>query len=181
MARTIILGSRASALALAQTNLVLSTLQAQWPGRAFEVRHISTQGDRVLDRPLTAIGGRGVFVREIEDALLAGDIDIAVHSFKNISPNDPTGRVGRGCCDRAGRSLRRIGGSARHSSGRSSYRGTRGGTSSRRRSVQLLSIRPDLVIADIRGNVNTRVCKLDDGQYDATVLAAPQAWPGSDC
>ncbi len=92
MLRTIRLGSRASTLALTQTELVLSALRARHPARAFEVRRISTHGDRVLDRSLTAIGGKGVFVREIEEALLAGEIDLAVHSFKDL-PTVATRRV----------------------------------------------------------------------------------------
>lgn len=170
MLRTIRLGSRASTLALTQTELVLSALQARHPEQAFEVRRISTHGDQVLDRSLTAIGGKGVFVREIEEALLAGEIDLAVHSFKDLPTVQPEGLVVGAVTERADPRDVLAAGPGVALAGLPA--GARVGTSSRRRAVQLRSMRPDLAVADIRGNVETRLRKLDGGQYDAIILAA---------
>ncbi|HEX9114537.1 MAG TPA: hydroxymethylbilane synthase [Anaerolineae bacterium] len=170
MPRTILIGTRASALAQAQARQAMAALSALHPQRSFELRNITTHGDRVLDRALTEIGGKGVFVKEIEDALLAGDIDLAVHSFKDLPTEQPGGLVIGAIMTRAdpcdvlvSRTGQRLAALAA---------GARVGTSSLRRSVQLLAVRPDLKPVDIRGNVDTRLRKLDEGQYDAIVLAA---------
>jgi hydroxymethylbilane synthase len=168
--RTIIVGTRASALALVQTEQMVAALQALHPDHVFTIWHITTHGDRVLDRSLTAIGGKGVFVKEIEDALLAGTIDLAVHSFKDLPTEQPAGLVVAAVPERADpRDVLATRAGARLAD---LPQGARLGTSSLRRSVQLRALRPDLQIADIRGNVDTRLRKLDEGQYDGIVLAA---------
>ena len=132
--------------------------------------HIRTEGDRVLSRPLVEIGGKGVFVKEIEEALLAHDVDLAVHSCKDLPTEQPSGlAIGAFLARvdprdvlvaRQGWSLAKL------------PAGARVGTGSLRRAAQLRALRPDLVLADIRGNVDTRLRKLDEGQYEAIVLAA---------
>jgi hydroxymethylbilane synthase len=168
--RTITVGTRGSALALVQTRQVVGLLKQAHPDCRFAIQHITTQGDRVLDRSLTAIGGKGVFVKEIEEALLQHRIDLAVHSFKDLPTEQPAGLIVGAVpervdpCDvlvaRAGLTLADL------------PHGARLGTSSLRRSVQVHALRPDLQLADIRGNVDTRLRKLDEGQYDAIILAA---------
>jgi hydroxymethylbilane synthase len=170
MTATLIVGSRASKLALAQTRFIADRLSALHPAARIEIRHISTEGDRVLDRALGQFEGKGVFVTEIEHALLAGEIDLAVHSLKDLPTEPSAGLVIAAIPDREdprdalatrdGRPLESL------------PAGARVGSSSLRRALQLRALRPDLVIADIRGNVDTRLRKLDEGQYDAIVLAA---------
>jgi hydroxymethylbilane synthase len=170
MSRTIVVGTRASALALVQTHQVVAALQALHPERTFSIRHISTHGDRVLDRSLTEIGGKGVFVKEIEEALLGQEIDLAVHSFKDLPTEQPDGLAVGAILERADPRDALV---ARDAASLSDLpQGARVGTSSLRRSIQLHALRTDLVLADIRGNVDTRLRKLDAGQYDAIVLAA---------
>jgi hydroxymethylbilane synthase len=166
----LIVGSRGSALALTQTDMVIAALQRLHPGTTAEIHRITTRGDRVLDKSLSEIGGKGVFVKEIEDALLAGDIDCAVHSFKDLPAEQPEGLAIVAILQREdardvlvtrdGRPLEAL------------PAGVRIGTGSLRRVAQLRAIRPDLEVADIRGNVDTRLRKLDAGQYDGIVLAA---------
>jgi hydroxymethylbilane synthase len=168
--KAMIIGSRTSALALAQTHLMLASLQARFPEQPFEIRHITTHGDRVLDWALTEIGGKGVFVKEIEDALLGGTIDLAVHSCKDLPTVQPDGLVIGAIPPRA--DPRDVLVSRSGAPLAELPHGARVGTSSRRRGVQLHALRPDLQLADIRGNVDTRLRKLDEGQYDAIVLAA---------
>jgi hydroxymethylbilane synthase len=170
MRQSIVVGSRSSALALVQAESVAAALRALYPQRVFRILHIRTEGDRVLSRPLVEIGGKGVFVKEIEDALLAHDVDLAVHSCKDLPTAQPAGLTIGAFLARAdprdvlvarqGRPLAELPG------------GARVGTGSLRRVAQLRALRPDLVLADIRGNVDTRLRKLDEGQYDAIVLAA---------
>ena len=170
--KTITLGTRGSALARWQTDYVQALLSRAHPELTFEMQIITTQGDRVLDTPLAAIGGKGVFTAELETALREGQIDLAVHSLKDLLTEHPAGlTIGaipkRAACDDVLVS-------------RSAYtfqtlpHGATIGTSSRRRAAQLLHARPYLKIADIRGNVDTRVRKALDpqGLYDAIILAA---------
>ncbi len=167
--RTFVVGTRGSALALRQTEIVLALLRAAQPAARFHVRTIRTAGDRSR-ASLSEIGGRGVFVVELERALLASEIDIAVHSLKDLPTQETDGLtiaavpkredprdvlISRGSvvlCDLP------AGGSV--------------GTGSPRRAAQLLAARPDLRIADIRGNVDSRIRTVEDGEYDAAVLAA---------
>ncbi|MBA3468594.1 MAG: hydroxymethylbilane synthase [Herpetosiphonaceae bacterium] len=166
----ITIGTRKSKLALVQTHWVRDTLLAAHPGLEIAIEHITTKGDAILDRPLSAIGDKGLFVTEIEDALRAGRVDLAVHSAKDLPsvlPDDMTiAAYPRRADPRdvlvagAGKTLADL------------PPGARVGTSSPRRACQLRHLRPDLELLDIRGNVDTRLRKLDEGQYEAIVLAA---------
>jgi hydroxymethylbilane synthase len=168
--RTLTIGTRGSKLALIQTQIVQSALEAAYPDLKVDVLPITTRGDVVLDRPLSAIGGKGLFIAEIEDALRRGDIDVAVHSAKDLPTEmpddmalaafplraDPRDAV----VSRDGLRLDQI------------PTGACVGTGSARRASQLRHLRPDLILADLRGNVDTRLRKLQEGQYDAIILAA---------
>ena len=165
-------GTRASALARTQTELVIALLVAAHHGLACETRVIATAGDRTQEsgRPLPEIGGKGLFTAELERALLDGEIDLAVHSLKDLPTEDAPGvLIGavtaredvRDCLvARAASSLADLPAAALL------------GTSSLRRTAQLLALRPDLDVRSIRGNVDTRIRKVDSGEYDAVVLAA---------
>jgi hydroxymethylbilane synthase len=168
----ITLGTRASALARAQTELVVSLLTAAWPGLACATEVIATAGDRTQasGEPLPEIGGKGLFTAELELALREGEIDLAVHSLKDLPTEDaPDVAIGavtarddvRDCLvARESRSLAEL------------PEGARVGTSSLRRAAQLRALRPDLDVRSIRGNVDTRMRKVRDGEYEAAVLAA---------
>ncbi len=166
----ITIGTRQSKLALVQTHWVRDTLLAAHPGLEIAITHITTKGDAILDRPLSAIGDKGLFVTEIEDALRAGRVDLAVHSAKDLPsvlPDDMTIAAYPRRADprdvlvaRDGKTLANL------------PPGARVGTGSPRRACQLRHLRPDLELLDIRGNVDTRLRKLDEGQYEAIVLAA---------
>jgi hydroxymethylbilane synthase len=166
----LVIGTRSSKLALIQTNFVRDALQAAHPGLAVELEHITTKGDIVLDRPLSAIGDKGLFVTEIEDALRDGRADLAVHSAKDLPSELPPDMILAAFPRRADPRDALI---SLHGQKLSELReGARVGTSSLRRASQLRRVRPDLQIADLRGNVDTRLRKLHEGQYDAIVLAA---------
>ena len=168
----VVLGTRASALARAQTESVIGLLTAARPDLACETMAISTAGDRTQasGQPLPAIGGKGLFTAELERALREGEIDLAVHSLKDLPTEDcdgvVVGAVGaredvRDCVvARDGGSLAELPDAARV------------GTSSLRRSAQLRALRSDLDVRSIRGNVDTRIAKVQSGEYDAVVLAA---------
>ncbi len=165
------LGTRSSDLALWQTHHVRQLIAAAWPAVDVAVDTFSTRGDQILDTPLPLIGGKGLFTAELESALRGGDIDAAVHSLKDLPTETPEALTVGAIPERAnpadvlisrgGLTLGRL------------PLGATVGTSSRRRAAQLLNARPDLTIADIRGNVPTRIRKaLDpDGPFDAVVLA----------
>ena len=165
----IVIGTRSSKLALWQADYVADALQKEYPGLSVEKKLMVTKGDRVLDAPLAKIGGKGLFTKELETAMLAGDIDIAVHSLKDMPTELPGGLLISAVTKRmdAGDALV----SHRFPSLRELPRGARVGTSSLRRKAQLLHARPDLDLRDLRGNVNTRLRKLDEGEFDAIVLA----------
>lgn len=164
----VVIGTRGSQLALRQTELVRSALQERYPDLSVELLVITTRGDRVLDRPLAAIGSKGLFVEEIEVALREGQIDLAVHSAKDLPSEPPAGLVVTTCLARADARdvLVTNGGSLDDLPA-----GARVGTSSVRRASQLRAHRADLVIESIRGNVDTRVRKLRAGQVEALILA----------
>lgn len=172
------IGSRGSALALAQSNWVAHRFREAHPGAAVDIEVIKTQGDVVLDRPLTQFTDKGLFTREIEHALLEGTLDCAVHSLKDLPAQMPEGLTLAAIPERedARDALIVRGGNARGLDARELLRalppGATVGTSSLRRKAQLLRLRADLNIADIRGNIDTRLQKLAAGQYDAIVLAA---------
>lgn len=164
-------GTRGSDLALWQTRHVMALLQNALPDTSVEYEIISTRGDQVLDTPLPLIGGKGVFTAELESALYAKRIDCAVHSLKDLPTEPPAGLVIGAIPPRENPADVLI--------SRDGYtlgtlpRGARIGTSSTRRAAQLLHRRPDLKMLDLRGNVNTRICKALDpnGDYDAIILA----------
>lgn len=165
------LGTRGSPLALRQTELIAQALGAAHPDVAFETRVVRTEGDRVTDRPLSQFGDKGVFVRALEDALLAGDVDLAVHSLKDV-PSDLV-VPGLSLAAFSPRADPRDALVSRDGLGLADLPpGSRVGTSSPRRRMQLLVARPDLQVQDIRGNVDTRVRKVREGHYDAVILAA---------
>lgn len=167
---SLIVGTRASQLALWQTNHVIAALQEAWPDLTCAVRTFSTTGDQILDRPLPAIGGKGLFTEALENALRAGEIDIAVHSLKDLPVADPPGLTVGAVLSRA--DVRDILISRTGDTLETLPQGAVVGTSSLRRQAQLLAARPDLQVRSIRGNVETRIRKVLDGEYDAAVLAA---------
>ncbi len=170
----VVIGTRGSKLALWQAEWVKAELQRLNPGLEIELNKIKTTGDKILDVPLAKVGGKGLFVKEIEEALLKGEADLAVHSMKDVPTEFPEGLYLAVICERedprdafiaqnnqqAVKSLKAL------------PQGATIGTSSLRRSCQLLSKRPDLKIAQLRGNLETRFRKLDEGQFDAMILAA---------
>jgi hydroxymethylbilane synthase len=168
--RKIIVGSRRSKLALTQTNWVIDQLKKLNPNFEFEVKEIVTKGDKILDVTLSKVGGKGLFVKEIEQAMLDKEIDMAVHSMKDMPAVLPEGLT-IGCIP-----FREDHRDALISKGHVKLKdlkpGAIIGTSSLRRSAQLLVARPDLEIKWIRGNVDTRLAKLETEEYDAIILAA---------
>ena len=163
------IATRKSPLALWQAEHVRSRLQEAHPGLAVELVTMSTKGDRVLDSPLAKIGGKGLFVKELEQGLLAGDADIAVHSMKDVPVEFPDGLGIGAILEREDPHDAFV--SNRFDSIESLPEAAVVGTSSLRRQCQLRAVRPDLDIRDLRGNVGTRLGKLDNGDYDAIVLA----------
>jgi hydroxymethylbilane synthase len=165
------LGTRGSALALAQANLVARLLAEAhgWDAGRVEIRVITTTGDRLKDAPLSEAGGKGLFSREIEAALAAGEIDLGVHSSKDLSTVLPEGLVLPVFLEREDVRDAFVSKIAR--SVDDLPRGARLGSSSIRRAAQMLRHRPDLVVVPFRGNVDTRLRKLDEGVADATLLA----------
>ncbi len=168
--RELVIGTRGSKLALWQAEWVHAQVRRIDPGLAVTLKHIKTTGDKMLDTPLAAIGGKGLFVKEIEEALLRGEIDLAVHSVKDVPTHLPAGLAILAIPERedprdvlisrGGATLNRL------------ASGSRIGTSSLRRQAQLLHARPDLSIQMLRGNVDTRLRKLEAGEYDGIVLAS---------
>ncbi len=168
--RSLVLGTRGSRLAIWQAEWVQARLREIVPDVAVTLHRIKTSGDMILDVPLAKIGGKGLFIKEIEDALLQGEIDLAVHSMKDVPTVLPKGLEilcvparedpRDALISREAKPLDRL------------PRGARVGTSSLRRQAQLLHRRPDLKIEMLRGNLDTRLRKLRDGEFDAIVLAA---------
>jgi hydroxymethylbilane synthase len=168
--RVLKVGTRESALARLQTDLAVAALNELHTGCHFEIVPIKTSGDKVLNKPLVEIGGRGVFVKELEEALLADEVDLVVHSLKDLPVDMPEGLLLAATLNRedprdvlvcnANLEFDKL------------PAGSRVATSSRRRSAQLLALRKDLTFVDIRGNIATRLRKHDEGQCDAMVLAA---------
>ena len=170
MRKQIRIGTRASALALWQAEWVKSELEKKYPGMTVTLTKIKTTGDKILDVPLAKVGGKGLFVKEIEEAMLGNEIDIAVHSMKDVPTFFPDGL--------------HLGAITKREDARDALltrnnvkfnalpKGANVGTSSLRRQAQLMSVRPDFVIHQLRGNVDTRLRKLKEGQYDAIILAA---------
>lgn len=168
--RKIIVGSRRSKLALTQTNWFIQQMKDMGAPFEFEVKEIVTKGDQILDVTLSKVGGKGLFVKEIEQALYDKEIDFAVHSMKDMPSVLPEGLV-MGCTPKRV-DERDAFISTNHVKFADLPKGAVVGTSSLRRSAQLLLLRPDIEIKWIRGNVDTRLQKLQDGEYDAIILAA---------
>ncbi|HEY6972777.1 MAG TPA: hydroxymethylbilane synthase, partial [Nitrospiraceae bacterium] len=166
---TIVLGTRGSKLAVQQSEWVQARLRELAPEVTVTLRRIQTSGDKILDVPLANIGGKGLFVKEIEEALLAGEIDLAVHSMKDVPTQLPSGLAilcvpqredpRDALISRTGCVFKDL------------PQGAKVGTSSLRRQAQFLHARPDLKIDMLRGNLDTRLRKLREGHYDAIVLA----------
>ena len=167
---TITIGTRASKLALWQAKFVAGELQKRHPSVTVVLKEMTTKGDKILDAPLAKIGGKGLFTKELEQAMLAGDIDIAVHSLKDMPTEIPAGLIIGAITARLDPGDAFV--SNQYAAIEELPAGARVGTSSLRRRAQLLAVRPDLVLLDLRGNVNTRLEKLDAGEFDAVVLAA---------
>jgi hydroxymethylbilane synthase len=166
--RPLVIGTRASLLARWQADHVQSGIEQAHAGLSVRQALISTQGDRVIDKPLSEIGGKGLFTKELERALLDGSIDLAVHSLKDLPTEMPAGLALAAVLPRADWRDAWIG----DADPLDLPAGARVGTGSLRRAIQLRRLRPDLTILDLRGNVDTRLRKLDEGQYDAIILAA---------
>jgi len=165
----IVLGSRRSRLALTQTNLVVGRLRELHPGLAVEVREIVTTGDRVLDRPLAQVGTKGMFTKELDEALLAGDIDAAVHSLKDLPGEVPPGLALAAIPEREEPFDCVLAATAVTLDGLPP--GARVGTGSTRRKAQLGARRPDFEFVEVRGNLDTRWRKHEEGQCHALILA----------
>lgn len=165
------IGSRGSPLALWQANWVQARLRELAPGRVVEIEIIKTSGDKFLDAPLARVGGKGLFVKEIEDALLAGRIDLAVHSLKDVPAELPDGLMLTAYPEREDPRDVMVVPEGATPSLTALVRGARMGTTSLRRQSQLLAMRPDLEIVPLRGNVGTRLDKLARGEVDAIMLA----------
>lgn len=167
---TLRIATRESALALWQANFVKQQLEQAHPNLIVELVPMTTKGDQILDTPLAKVGGKGLFVKELEVAMLEGRADIAVHSMKDVPVEFPDGLMLHTICEREDPRDAFV--SNHHDDLMSLPEGAVVGTSSLRRQCQLKALRPDLIIRDLRGNVNTRLRKLDEGQYDAIILAA---------
>ncbi len=169
-ADTLRIATRKSPLAVWQAEHVAAALRDAHPGLAVELVGMSTQGDKILDTPLARIGGKGLFVKELEQGMLAGTADIAVHSMKDVPVELPEGLHLPVIMAREDPRDAFV--SNKFSTLDDLPQGARVGTSSLRRQCQLLERRPDLELIPLRGNVNTRLRKLDDGEYDAIILAS---------
>lgn len=168
--KTLHIGTRGSLLALTQSRWVKGMLEQLHPGWRVELKIIKTTGDKILDVPLAKVGGKGLFVKEIEDALLERSVDLAVHSMKDVPAELPRGlEIGAVPVREDPRDVLIV-----HAGG--DLAGlpvhARVGTSSLRRAAQLKSLRPDIRTEDLRGNLDTRLRKVESGQYDAIILAA---------
>ncbi|HSW62485.1 MAG TPA: hydroxymethylbilane synthase [Dissulfurispiraceae bacterium] len=173
--KRIVIGTRGSRLALWQAEWVKSGLQRLHPDLTVDLNIIKTTGDKILDVPLALVGGKGLFVKEIEEAMLRGEADIAVHSMKDVPTDFPVGLHLAVICKREDPHDAFIApikdGKPSVASFRGLPMGARIGTSSLRRACQLRSIRPDLQIGQLRGNLDSRFRKLDEGKFDAIILA----------
>lgn len=170
MMKTLKIATRQSPLALWQAEHIRARLEAMHADLTVELVTFVTQGDKILDTPLAKIGGKGLFVKELEAALMDGRADLAVHSMKDVPMALPEGLSLAVICEREDPLDAFV--SNHYASFADLPQGAKVGTSSLRRKCQILKARPDLEIIDLRGNVGTRLSKLDDGQYDAIILAS---------
>jgi hydroxymethylbilane synthase len=169
MAEKLIIATRASQLALWQAYHIKERVEKHFPGVEVEINKITSRGDKILDRPLALVGGKGHFTKELEDEMLAGHAHLAVHSLKDVPTYIPDGLELVAITERQDQSDVFL--SHRYETLEALPRGAVVGTTSLRRRMQILQKRPDLKIKDLRGNVNTRLRKLEEGQYDAIILA----------
>jgi len=167
--KEIIIATRASALALWQAEYVKKEIEKSYPDIRVSLNKITSKGDKILDRPLALIGGKGHFTKELEDEMLAGNANLAVHSLKDVPTFIPEGLELVAVTKREDQSDVFL--SFKYKSLTDLPSGAVVGTTSLRRRMQLLKIRPDLRVKDLRGNVNTRLKKLANGEYDAIILA----------
>ncbi len=163
------IATRASALALWQAYHIKARIEEQFPDISVELNEITSKGDKILDKPLALIGGKGHFTKELEDEMLAGNADIAVHSLKDVPTYIPEGLELSAITQRQDQSDVLL--SHTYESLDTLPQGATVGTTSLRRRMQLLERRPDLKVKELRGNVNTRLRKLKEGEYDAIILA----------
>ncbi|MES9991824.1 MAG: hydroxymethylbilane synthase [Candidatus Thiodiazotropha sp.] len=170
MPQTLTIATRKSPLAMWQAEHVAAALKQAHPGIQVELLGMTTQGDKILDTPLAKIGGKGLFIKELEQGLMSEKADIAVHSMKDVPVELPSGLHLPVIMQREDPRDAFVCNSYQHLD--QLPEGACVGTSSLRRQCQLAEIRPDLVIKSLRGNVNTRLRKLDEGDYDAIILAA---------
>ena len=168
--RIVKIATRKSPLAMWQAEYVRDALLALHPNLQIELVKMSTQGDKILDVPLAKVGGKGLFVKELEQGMLAGDADIAVHSMKDVPVEFPEGLHLPVICQREDPRDAFV--SNNFASLDDLPEGAKVGTSSLRRECQLRASRPDLIVLPLRGNVNTRLAKLDAGEFDAIILAS---------
>ncbi|WP_207061591.1 hydroxymethylbilane synthase [Motiliproteus sp. SC1-56] len=164
------IATRKSPLAMWQAEFIKAELERHHPGLQVELKGLVSKGDKILDTPLAKVGGKGLFVKELEHALLEGEADIAVHSMKDVPMEFPAGLGLAVICERETPTDAFV--SNRYASLDALPAGAVVGTSSLRRETQLREARPDLTVNWLRGNVQTRLAKLDDGQYDAIILAS---------
>ena len=165
--KNLIIATRGSVLALWQSEHIASLLEAH--GIQAQLKSMKTKGDKILDTPLAKIGGKGLFTKELEESMLRGEAHIAVHSLKDVPVEFPQGLVLAAICARE--DVRDAMISEKYAKFNELPRGAKVGTTSLRRKMQLLSMRPDLEVISLRGNVQTRLRKLKDGEFDAIILA----------
>ncbi len=169
MSKKIVIATRNSQLALWQAYHIKERIEKSFPDVEVSLNEIVSRGDKVLDRPLALIGGKGHFTKELEEAMLRGEANLAVHSLKDVPTFIPDGLELAAITKRQDQSDVFL--SHKYASLQELPQGAVVGTTSLRRRMQLLQVRPDLKLKDLRGNVNTRLRKLKEGQYDAIILA----------
>ena len=169
MKKSIVIGTRGSKLALWQAEHIASRIRERFPAIEVTLKKIVTTGDKILDVPLAKIGGKGLFTKELENAMLSGEIDLAVHSLKDMPTELPEGLMLAAITTRADASDAFV--SLRYNSLDELPQGAKVGTSSLRRRAQILKYRPDLQTVDLRGNLDTRIKKLENKEMDAIILA----------
>lgn len=174
MKKTLRIATRKSPLAMWQAEFVKAELEKAHPGLEIILLPMTTKGDKILDVPLAKIGGKGLFTKELEDRMMDGEADIAVHSMKDVPMELPEGFALGAILERHAPTDAFV--SNKFESFDDLPQGAILGTSSLRRKAQLMAVRPDLDVRDLRGNVGTRLGKLDAGEYDAIVLATSGLW-----
>ena len=170
MKKSIVIGTRGSKLALWQAEHIAGRIRERYPAIEVTLKKIVTTGDRILDVPLAKIGGKGLFTKELENAMLSGEIDLAVHSLKDMPTELPEGLMLAAITTRADACDSFV--SLRYGSLDELPQAAKVGTSSLRRRAQILKYRPDLQTVDLRGNLDTRIKKLENQEMDAIILAA---------